>query len=250
MTLELPEFYTLHHFTQVASTNATAKQLAQDGAPEGTLVVADAQSQGRGRSGRNWASPPGNLYLSLLLRPTESAAVVAQLSFAVALSVFDLLAPHLAEHDLRLKWPNDVLVDGRKISGILLESSATPDNNLAWLIIGVGLNIANVPGAVADTGTCLHDLRARDTDVEQCLAGFTDHFLHWLQSWRNDGFAPIRTAWLERCGGLGQALRVRAGREHFDGKFENLDDDGALIVKLQNGDLRRVTAGEVFFAEQ
>lgn len=250
MTLELPDFYTLHRFSRVASTNATAKQLAQEGAPEGTLVVADAQTQGRGRSGRNWASPQGNLYMSLLLRPTESAAVAAQLSFAVALSVFDLLAPHLAGHDLRLKWPNDVLADGRKISGILLESSATPDNKLAWLVIGVGINIAKVPDAVADTGTCLHDLGAHDADVEECLIGFADHFLRWLECWRGDGFAPVRTAWLERCGGLGQALRVRAGREHFDGKFENLDDDGALIVKLPNGELRRVTAGEVFFAEQ
>lgn len=250
MTPELPEFYTIHHFTQVESTNATAKQLAFDGAPEGTLVVADVQTQGRGRSGRNWASPQGNLYMSLVLRPTESAAVVAQLSFAVALSVFDLMAPYLTEHDLRLKWPNDVLVDGRKISGILLESSTTPDNKLAWLIIGVGINIANVPDAVTATGTCLHDLGARDADVEKCLAGFTGHFWRWLQSWRSDGFAPIRTAWLERCGGLGQPLRVRVGHEHFDGKFDNLDDDGALLVKLPDGDLRRVTAGEVFFAEQ
>lgn len=249
MTVELPEFYSLHRFAEVASTNATAKQFAGDGKPEGTLVVADAQTQGRGRSGRDWASPKGNLYMSLILRPKESAAVVAQLSFAVALSVFDLIAPYLKGDDLRLKWPNDVLVNGRKISGILLESSATPDNNLAWLIVGVGVNIAKVPGAVGETGTSLHDLGASDAGVDKCLVEFTGHFWHWLQCWRSAGFAPIRAAWLERCGGMGQPLRVRVGREQFDGRFENLDGDGALIVELPNGDLRRVTAGEVFFAD-
>jgi BirA family biotin operon repressor/biotin-[acetyl-CoA-carboxylase] ligase len=250
VTLELPEFYSLHHLPQVESTNATAKQFALDGAPEGTLIFADMQTRGRGRSGRDWISPRGNLYMSLLLRPKESPAVVAQLSFAVALSVFDLIAPYLPDHDLRLKWPNDVLVDGRKISGILLESSATPDAKLAWLIIGVGINVANVPDAVANTGTCLHDLGSRDIDAEICLAGFAGHLWRWLTVWREQGFGPVRTAWLERCGALGQTLRVRVGREQFDGKFENLDDDGALILQLPDGGARRVTAGEVFFAEQ
>jgi BirA family biotin operon repressor/biotin-[acetyl-CoA-carboxylase] ligase len=250
VTLDLPDFFTLRRFERVESTNSTAKLLAQDKAPEGTLVVSGEQTKGRGRSGRDWASPPGNLYLSLLLRPHESAAVAAQHSFVAALSVHDFIAPLLRQHDLKLKWPNDVLVDGRKVCGILLESATAPDGGLAWLIIGIGINVASVPSVVAETATCLHDLGCGDVKVDDCLAGFSVSLWRWLERWRLEGFAPIRSAWLSRCGALEQALRVRAGGEQFDGVFEDLDEEGALIVKLPNGGFRRITAGEVFFADR
>jgi BirA family biotin operon repressor/biotin-[acetyl-CoA-carboxylase] ligase len=246
----LPDFFTLHRFESVESTNDTAKQLAMDGAPEGTLIISAEQKGGRGRSGRLWTSPPGNLYLSLLLKPQVPLSAAAQVSFVAALSVYDLLADLVAQERLRLKWPNDVLVDDRKVCGILLESATKPENGLAWLIVGIGLNIASVPSVVARTATCLHDLGRKEVDVEYCLVGLSAKLWHWLDCWRNQGFAPVRTAWLERSQSSGLMLTVRTGRECFEAAFEDLDDDGALIVKLPEGGIRRITAGEVFFSGQ
>ena len=135
----LPPFYRLLGFAELDSTNEEAKRQATAGAPEGALVWARAQSAGRGRRGRRWVSEPGNLYLSILLRPSFPPATAAQLGFAAALAVGEAAAAALpAGADVAYKWPNDVLISGRKASGILLESQAAGEGRLDWLVVGIG----------------------------------------------------------------------------------------------------------------
>ncbi|MGH7087376.1 MAG: biotin--[acetyl-CoA-carboxylase] ligase, partial [Stellaceae bacterium] len=208
-----------------------AKALAEAGAAEGTLVVADAQEAGRGRHDRSWVSPPGNLYLSLVLRPESPIREVAQLSFAAALAVAEaaevVLPP--GKPQLSLKWPNDVLLGGRKLAGILLESRARSDGGVAWLVVGIGVNLASAPdvlpypaAALAACGAPVHPQRFLPILAERLLVGY--------EAWRRDGFAPLREAWLGRAHAPGEPLRVRRGECWKLGRFAGLDAEGRLLL--------------------
>lgn len=242
----LPEPARLLRYDTLGSTNDEAKRLAEAGAPAWTVVWAQAQTAGRGRRGRAFVSPRGNLYLSVILRPEGPAASVAQLGFAAALAVGEGLAAVLPPgRDIRYKWPNDVLVDGRKIAGILLESSATPAGGVAWLVAGLGLNIVSHPEGTDWPATSLAALGAGTVTVEAMLAEAISVFHRWVSVWRRCGFEPVRGAWLARAYGLGEAVAVRLPRESFSGRFIDLDRDGVLLVETEAGP-RRVAAGEIF----
>jgi BirA family biotin operon repressor/biotin-[acetyl-CoA-carboxylase] ligase len=144
------------------------------------------------------------------------------------------------------KWPNDVLVNRHKVAGILLESSARESGALDWLVIGVGVNVEHFPDDTEYPATSLRHEGAEDVSPDTVMEAFARHFLRWTDAWREDGFAPIRTAWLARAQGIGEAVRVRLGTETFGGTFVDLDADGALVVEMADGVTRRVTAGDVF----
>lgn len=235
----------LRHDT-LGSTNDEAKRLAEAGAPEWSVVWALAQTAGRGRGRNAFVSPPGNLYLSVILRPAGPAAAAAQLGFAAALAVGDVVGALLpAARDLRYKWPNDVLVDGRKISGILLESAMAPDGGMAWLVAGVGVNVASHPQETTWPATSLAALEAAGVEVETVLRDYVGALHGWIARWRSDGFEPLRAAWLARAFGLGEPIGVRLPRETFTGRMIDLDRDGKLLVETAAGP-RRVAAGEIF----
>ena len=243
---DLPVFFQPVFLDSVASTNDDVKQRAQSGAPEGTLVVAGEQWAGRGRSGRQWKSEPGNLYMSLLLRPKCDAATAAQISFlaAVALSTAIVqIAPQLSPVH---KWPNDVLINGAKLSGILLESAANSSNGIDWLILGMGVNVANHPDDTDLAATSLSAQGAANVDATSMLHALAPALLYWLDIWRAQGFGPLRSAWLERAAGLKGPILVRLPQEEFTGIFRELGDSGSLLVEEVGGNLRTVTAGEVF----
>lgn len=245
--MTLPPAYTLVALDRVDSTNDEAKRRAGAGAPEGTLVWARSQSAGRGRRGRRWDSPEGNLYLSLILRPDCPVGEAARLSFVAAVALAEALAtlvPPLTE--ITNKWPNDVLVNGRKCAGILLESSLRNDRDLDWLVLGVGVNLVSHPEDPERPATDLAFEGAGEIAPETALHAFARHFLRWSDRWLEDGFAPVRAAWLRRAHGLGQPVTVRLGGESFTAIFRDLADDGALLAELADGRLRRVEAGEVF----
>jgi BirA family biotin operon repressor/biotin-[acetyl-CoA-carboxylase] ligase len=243
--IELPSFYRLVRHERIASTNDEAKALATNGAPAGTLVWARAQSAGRGRQGRNWVSPPGNLYLSLILRPVVPVAVAAQLGFVAALAVSDACLAVAPEADIALKWPNDVLLNGRKLAGILLESQASGQGKLDWLVVGIGINLATYPVELDYPATALAAAGA-DTTPETLLPALAEAFLRRYQQWDDSaGFAAIRDAWLARARGLGQPIRVRLPGDTLDGTFAGLDSDGALLLDRPDG-RRRIASGEVF----
>lgn len=245
----LPTAYRLVTLETIDSTNAEAKRLAakgEDEAPDGTLVWAKEQTDGRGRRGRKWDSPPGNLYCSLVLRPEVRLEKAAELSFVAALAVCDALGS-IGEpgHQVLCKWPNDVLLNGGKVAGILLETETSGGDTPEWLVLGVGINIAIFPG---DTEVRATSFRAENwgaTEVD-CLEAFCRHFVLWAGKWLDEGFRPVRKTWLQRCTGKGEEIEVRLENETLTGIFEDMDENGALLLKTKDGE-RRITAGDVFF---
>lgn len=231
----------------VTSTNDVARELAENGHEVGVLVVAERQTAGRGRQGRRWESPAGNLYASLLLRPARSMANVASLSLVVALVLAETVET-LAAGYLRpqVKWPNDVLADGAKLAGILLEGSASSQGLCQWLIVGIGANVCWSPQErVGYPTTDLHTCGLKDVQPGDLLAALAAPLREALSQWELDGFAPMRQRWLARAAGLHEPIELRLGHRIERGTFEGVDHEGAVLVRSTTGEVRRFTAGEL-----
>lgn len=236
----------------VDSTNDEARRLAERGAPDGTLVWAESQRAGRGRRRRAWASPPGNLHMSLVLRPACTVETALQIGFVAGLAIADALASLVPDaRRLRLKWPNDVLVDGAKIAGVLMESSVRADHGtLDWLILGLGVNVARYPDDTPYPATSLAAEGGGDVTVVTVLEAVARRFESWRGRWIAESFAPVRAAWLARGAGVGGIVTVRgADGSESRGRFVDLDEGGALILETRPGARRRVVMGEVFPAD-
>ncbi|MBK1668281.1 biotin--[acetyl-CoA-carboxylase] ligase [Rhodovibrio sodomensis] len=250
-TLDLPPAYRLRAHDALPSTNDEARRLvrAQD-AGHGTLVWAQEQTAGRGRRGRSWTSPRGNLYVTAVLRPNCGIGEAAQLGFAAALALVDVLGDLMPQQtQVRLKWPNDVLVNGRKVAGILLETVVDSDGTFQALLLGLGVNIAEAPSDTAFPATALQWERAgRAIRPEELLAPWAEHFLVWTNRWEQDGFAPLRRRWLTHAHRPGQRLRVRLPNREVHGSFHDMDDRGGLLIDTNRG-RERLSVGDVFFAE-
>lgn len=244
----LPAGWTLLAFDTIGSTNDEAIRLAEAGGAEGTVVWSRRQVSGRGRRGRVWQSPEGNTYSSVVVRPDCSPEIAAQLTFVTAIAVGETVRRRLPDScNVRYKWPNDVQVDGAKIAGILLESAATNDGNVAYVVIGTGINVnwQPAPGETPYLATSLAALGV-PAPIEDVLGDYCRHLALWIARWRSDGFAVIRETWLKSAGNLGQMVDVKAGRDVLSGRFASLDNSGALILETADGRVLRVTAGEVF----
>lgn len=254
----LPEGFGAVWFKTIDSTNDEAKRRAGEGAfsdakPNtwpNTWYVAGQQTVGRGRRGREWVSEPGNLYASLYLKPDCTVAEGAVLSFVAALAVADTLAEFASDTaDITLKWPNDVLFNGKKISGILLESSTGTLGRLNWLVIGVGINLAHFPRQTAYPATSLQAEGVDASNIEAVFEHLATHMADWLSRWRDEGFLSIRSAWMARAAFLGQRITISPDGEAREGKFCGLSDDGALMLKMDDGQTYEVPAGDVFPTE-
>ena len=242
----LPPAFRLVALERAGSTNDEARRLAGEGAQDGTLVWARAQTGGRGRLGRAWDSPEGNLYCSAVLRPEIPLARAPELGFVAALGVGGMvgaLAPPLS--DIRYKWPNDVLLNDGKVAGILLESALAPDGALDFLVLGVGVNLRSHPRETSFPATSLMAEGAEAAEVETALESFARHLLHWADRWLDEGFAAVRKAWLARAWRLNEALDVKLGDGDVSGRFAGLAEDGALILALADGSSRVIAAGDV-----
>jgi BirA family transcriptional regulator, biotin operon repressor / biotin---[acetyl-CoA-carboxylase] ligase len=236
---------TLHSFAELDSTNTTVRELAAAGAADGTVVIAEAQRAGRGRLGRSWASPAGkNLYLSALLRCAVPAERLAQISLLAGVAVCETVREWCAAE---IKWPNDVLSNGRKVAGILAEMESAGAGHVLILGIGVNLNAAldDFPEALRDTAGSLH--LASGCSVDR--ARFTGRLLNNLEvryeQWRRDGFAPIAALWRSLTPLIGRNIRVQEPGAIVDGTVLDLDADGALRLRLADGTEHRVIAGDV-----
>jgi BirA family biotin operon repressor/biotin-[acetyl-CoA-carboxylase] ligase len=233
-------------FEEIGSTNMEALARASAGAPE-QWIVARRQLAGRGRRGRPWVSEPGNLYCSVLLYDPAPPAAAAQICFVAALALHDAIADRLPEakrDELRLKWPNDLLLGGRKISGILVEGMQAGSRNA--VVIGMGVNCAHAPENAAYPAT---SLAAEGIALfpETLLGGLADALLFRLSQWAGGtAFALIRRAWLDRVTGLGSEIEVRLPERVLSGRFASVDDAGALLVDLPGGGREIVRAGDVF----
>ena len=236
------------HYDTVGSTNDEARRLAREGAPEGTTVCALEQTAGRGRHGRLWRSPPGNLHASLIVRPDCPAGKAAQLGFAAALAIGDALQAKLpATVRLSYKWPNDVLLRGRKVAGILLESETTAGQDTAFVIVGIGVNLVSSPRQVDFPATSLAQEGFDPGSPAASLEEITKQFRWWLQRWRLAGFAPVRMAWRAQAASIGDLIRVRLQAATLHGRFLDIDDKGALLLETAV-ECRRISAGEILSA--
>lgn len=238
--------YVLHAFETIDSTNDEAKRLARAGAAAGTLVWARAQSGGRGRRDREWVSPWGNLYLSIVVRPEAPQFEAAQLSFVAGLAVFDAIMGLVPELDgrLTLKWPNDILLDGAKCAGLLLESDRD-----GWLVVGIGINVASAPVIPGRETSCLGSAAqppATGRFVEAIVSCWDCH----LSDWRTHGFGPVREDWLDHSAYLGERIAVTLADETLTGIFVGLDEMGGLLLRQGEGAPRLILAGDVFAATQ
>ena len=242
----LPGGFVLHRHDRLASTNDEALRLAQAGAPARLVVVAGEQTRGRGRHGRTWASPPGNLYASVMLRPDCAMAVAAQLSLVAGLGLGEaLLGLGPPDLDLALKWPNDVLIGGAKTAGILLEGTSRADGRAEFVVIGTGVNVASCPDDTPYAVTCLARAGFPDLTPRAVLEAYLGALDRWLGRWQSAGFGAIRQAWLARGFGLGDDIRLRLAQGELRGRFVDLTDTGALLVEQAGGRRREITAGEV-----
>lgn len=254
--IDLPRGYRLAAYDAIDSTNTEGLRLAAKGEDSGLWIWAAEQRLGRGRSGRNWASPPGNLHASLLLRLAVPLATAQQLSLLAGVAAHDaihsLASGSATQPDIRLKWPNDILSGNAKLGGILLESTSTAGNGgkakgatPPIVVIGTGLNIAHAPQDLARPATCLHELGIRVTPA-QALAALAWTTAEWLAQWNEGlGFELIRQAWLDRAQTVGETVSVRIGGERLIGTFLGLDANGALRLATAKGGERSITAGEV-----
>ncbi len=231
--------------TEIDSTNAEARRRLDSGGPAPFWSMAERQTAGRGRRGRSWHSDAGNLFLSGGFRLDRPVGDVAQLSFAAALAVAGCLDTALDPAVVRFKWPNDVLVSGRKCAGVLLESS--PWKSGVALVVGVGVNLVSAPDDTTLPATSVVANGARcAVDAIRAAEHVITEFEAWRAIWARDGFAPLRQAWLARASGLGEPVQARLGSETVTGTFSDLDEEGALVLATHAG-VRRVRAGEVIF---
>lgn len=246
----LPKGFTLHHVETIGSTNDEAARLAASGVSSGTIVLADQQSKGRGRLGRDWQSAPGNLHASILLRPNCTLQAASELSLLAGVALTELLARHAPDgQDIALKWPNDVLIDGAKVAGILLESGSDKGGRLTHVVLGIGVNIAWSPDDMPYPVTSLAARSFTQMPPEDWLFAYASSLEIWLDRWQRDGFAVVRDAWRARSYGLGGPIRIRLGREDVDGRFVDLTEGGALLIEDADGTRRELTAGDVVVAD-
>lgn len=237
---------TLHAHEELTSTSDLAKELAEEGAEHGEVVIAEVQTAGRGRRGRAWASPPRrNVYFSVVLRPDLPPSRAPELTLVASLAVCDALRQ--AGVDAGIKWPNDVLVGGRKIAGILTELAAEPDR-VHWVVLGVGVNVnarpEDFPPELRGEATSVLIERGepapRALFAAACLTALED----WLDVHEEQGFEAIRRAWRDRSVTLGREVTVRADGQELVGVAEDVDEHGALLIRTETG-LERVLSGDV-----
>lgn len=240
-----PQGYALKEFDEIDSTNEEARRLALAGERGPLWITAARQSAGRGRRGRAWVSPTGNLSATLLLAPGRPANECAQLSFAAALAASDAVQSFGA--DARVKWPNDVLANGAKLAGILLESASQGGADPAWLAVGIGINLKHHPSDTEFPATSLAAIGIPAPEPREALLRLAASFAKWYDIWRAQGFAPIRDAWLARAAGLGTRIRARLTNGETMGVFEGIDANGALLLREAQDRVRTIAAGEVFF---
>lgn len=245
--------YHLLSYDVLDSTNEEARRLAQGGGSHGAVIWAKRQTAGRGRMGREWVSSEGNLFVSFLLAPDMPLAECAQLSFVAAVAVVDTLDAMVSTPtDISCKWPNDVLLKGKKLGGILLESFEAPNEygiEKRWVTVGVGINIDNYPEHVMYPATSLREAGVELVSAKIVLSRFIFNFVHHYDVWQEKGFSAIQKIWLKRAYNLGKPVEVAIGDELIAGSFQSIDASGQLLVKQADGKVRSISAGDVFFKD-
>lgn len=244
-----PRGTALETFDTIDSTNEEARRRYAAGERGPLWLAAQQQTAGRGRQGRVWVSSPGNLAATGLFNLPATPADAAQLSFVAALAVADTFSDLAPKTDVGLKWPNDVLLNGRKAAGILLENLGAAPSGLT-IAIGVGLNLLHHPPEADANWPPTSVLRetGQVPDFDRALVFLAQSMDRWMAVHRLDGFEPVRAEWRNRAIQIGGPIQVRLPNATLSGRFIDLDADGALVLEGPNG-TRRIAAGDVFFPE-
>ena len=228
----------VHAFRTVSSTMDVAHELASDGAPDGTVVFAERQEQGRGRLGRSWVSPEGGLYSSFILRPKRPAGETPQLSLVAGLSAAETIRDAACLYP-SIRWPNDLLLREKKVGGILTEARD------GAVVVGIGINVSTDPARLPEGSTSLAAEGGAHVSREDLLAGLCRRFFAWYDVWTKQGFGPIRDTLRPWIGLFGQVVHLTAGTDRFEGTASDLDESGRLVVRLDSGLQRSFEMGEV-----
>lgn len=232
-------------FGSLSSTQVKLKDMAAAGALAGTCVQALSQSGGYGRQGRGWVSPPGNLYLSVLLKPSVPLTLLPQAALVAGLALVEALDAYPLSSPATLKWPNDVFAGGRKLAGLILESDINSGNGrLNWLALGVGVNIASAPEGI---GIALDELTSAQPGADDVRDGFLESLARRIRQWEQGGFDDIRAGWMGRAHAAGTPLKIKLGESALEGYFDRLDPGGNLVLKLAGGREKTISAGDVHF---
>lgn len=240
----------VHFFDDLGSTNLKAFELGRTGAPEGTVVIADAQSAGKGRIGRRWESPPGmNLYTSIILRPPVPPQAAQNLTFLAAVAVAGAIEGYCGPPEV--KWPNDILIEGKKVAGILMEMDSELDR-IHFVVAGIGINInmeeASMPEGIRDIATSVRTRSGKAVDRARLAGALYSGMEKWYKVYLKDGFAPIRDAWKRYFRAEGKSIKVVSFSSATAGICAGIDDDGALLLRTPAGKVERVISGDVLSA--
>ena len=233
----------LYAMAEVGSTMDVARELAEQGAPGGACVIADRQTEGRGRSGRRWESPPGGLYLSFILRPSRPPDEWPSLSLVVGVALAEAVGA-LCQLDVSIRWPNDLLVNGRKLAGILIEAH-TGSSGGEWVVVGIGLNLLDAPTGLDQPATALREHLAHPPTRQELAAALFRSLERRYEAWTVGGFSSIRPVWLERSSLIGEGVSVSLPNEKLEGQASDIDERGRLILRLDTGVQRSVDVGDV-----
>lgn len=240
----MPVVWHIETHDTLPSTQDTLKERARQGKPEGTVVQAITQTAGRGRHGRNWVSEKGNLYISLLLKPAGEARFIGQMGLLTGVALAETILKYLENPDvLTLKWPNDILLEGMKCAGILVETQLTPKNTLSWVGIGIGVNLVTAP---AGTGRSLDKYAAKEFSMIAFRTTLLSNIDKYYALWSKEGFEKIKEKWLEYAHKKGTRVKVKLAGRTEEGTFQGIDDDGNLLLTDSHLNLKKITAGEVY----
>ncbi len=245
----LPGGSRLRELVETGSTNTECLNAAMAGDPGSLWIRARMQTEARGSRGRGWTSYEGNLFASYLLLPQAPTGSLGQITFVAALAVYDALVQQIAKHgtelQIQLKWPNDVLLEGRKVCGILLESHEISGNRI--VIVGIGLNCFSHPRETAFPATSLmeHGMNASAGEMLDRIVPLMDH---WLGIWaRGEGFPAVREAWTSRAKGIGHPIAAKLQDRESTGIFEAIDDAGRLVLRKKDGSKELISVADVFY---
>lgn len=245
--LDLPVGYQLEQVAALPSTSDACIERAKEGAPDGLAILAENQTAARGSRGRSWACPAGNLYLSVLLRPQNKNeedgvgqwALLAGVAFVETLSAFDA-----EPQALSMKWPNDVLRDGAKLGGILVDAAMTAAGGAEWLVVGVGANLATAP-VIEGRRTAALRMRGGVSPTPAVVASvFLERMSNWRRILAREGFAGIRSAWLGRAHPLGTPVTIKEALRSREGFFGGLSPRGELLLSVGD-EIHAISTGDV-----
>ncbi|HEY5542303.1 MAG TPA: biotin--[acetyl-CoA-carboxylase] ligase [Candidatus Binatia bacterium] len=237
-----------HYFAELDSTNTRARELAESGAAEGEIVIAESQTQGRGRLGRRWESPPlSNLYLSIVLRPGLPPKHAPQITLAAAVALVETVGSFLPRPPV-IKWPNDILIDGKKLAGILTEAACDTEC-VQYVILGIGLNLnyraETMPETLRQRATSMADRAGENLSRETVLVRLIHDLDRCYGELEESGFAALRPRWEAHFGLRGRRVRVELGDQTIIGRAQGIDHEGALIVETDDEQRRSIIAGDV-----